>query len=167
MGASASAWTGCASTATNRMQPMRYRLLLFTLITLFWLPATAEIYKCTDGSGAVQYGDKPCSGTSKIIVPAAAPDVDVHVTERRQRADKLLRAYDEEHAEEQREQAEAEAALQQRRRQCSKARAWLARVTTASTLYRVADDGSHVNLDDAEHAAILAKAEADVATWCD
>jgi len=140
---------------------------LFSLLLLACFPAAAEIYKCTDGSGAVQYGDKPCTGNSTIITPTAAPDIDVHVIERRQRADKLLRAYDEEHAEEQREQVEAEAALQQRRQKCSKARDWLARVTTASTLYRVADDGSHVNLDDAEHAAVLAKAEADVARWCD
>ncbi len=146
---------------------MRLALTLFTLLLLAWLPATAEIYKCTDGSGTVQYGDAPCAGTSRIIVPAAAPDVDAHVAERRQRADKLLRAYDEEHAEDAREQAEAEAALQNRRQQCSKARDWLARVSRASTLYRVADDGSHVNLDDAEHAAVLAKAEADVARWCD
>jgi hypothetical protein len=148
------------------MRRMRDSLPLFTLL-LVWLPVSAEIYKCTDGSGTVQYGDKPCTGNSTIIAPAAAPDIDVHVIERRQRADKLLRAYDEEHAEEAREQAEAEAALQQRRQKCSKARNWLARVTTASTLYRVADDGSRVNLDDAEHAAVLAKAEADVATWCD
>ena len=146
---------------------MKHLLPLFTLLLLAWLPAAAEIYKCTDGSGAVKYGDKPCTGNSTIIAPAAAPDVDAHVAERRQRADKLLRAYDEEHAEEAREQAEAEAALQQRRQQCSKARDWLARVSRASTLYRVADDGSHVNLDDAEHAAALAKAEADVARWCD
>lgn len=149
------------------MRPMRSVLMLSTLLSLAWLPAAAEIYKCTDDRGAVQYSDKPCAGKSTIIAPAAAPEVDVHVIERRQRMDKLLRAYDAEHAEEQREQAEAEAALQQRRQKCSKARDWLARVTTASTLYRVADDGSHENLDDAERAAALAKAEADVATWCD
>jgi hypothetical protein len=149
------------------MRLMRYGLTLFILLSLVYLPAVAEIYKCTDSSGAVQYGDKPCTGNSTIITPAAAPDVDAHVAERRQRADKLLRAYDEEHAEEQRTQAEAEAALQMRRQKCTRARDWLARVTMASTLYRVAEDGSHVNLDDAEHAAALAKAEADVAHWCD
>ena len=146
---------------------MRYGLMLLTLLSLVYLPAAAEIYKCTDGSGAVQYGDKPCTGNSTIITPAAAPDVDAHVAERRQRADKLLRAYDEEHAEAQRVQAEAEAALQKRRQACTRARDWLARVTMASTLYRVDEDGSHVNLNDAEHAAVLAKAEADVATLCD
>jgi Domain of unknown function (DUF4124) len=146
---------------------MRYGLTLFTLLSLVWLPAAAEIYKCTDGSGAVQYGDKPCTGNSTIITPATATGVDAHVAARRQRADKLLRAYDEERAEEQRTQAEAEAALQQRRQACTRARDWLARVAMASTLYRVAEDGSHVNLNDAEHAAAVAKAEADVATWCD
>ena len=90
----------------------------------------------------------------------------MHVIKRRQRTDKLLRAYDAEHAEEQRTQAEAEAALQERRLKCNRARDWLARVSSASTVYRMADDGSRVNLDDAEHAAALAKAEADVARWC-
>mgnify|MGYP001828349285 CR=1 FL=1 len=141
--------------------------MLFTLLSLASLPVAAEIYKCTAGSGAVQYSDKPCAGSSTIITPTPAPAVDAHVTERRQRTDKLLRAYDEEHAEEQRALAEAEAALQKRRQKCNRAREWLAQVSSASTLYRVAEDGSRVNLDDAEHAAALAKAEADVARWCD
>lgn len=146
---------------------MQYRLALFTLLALVCLQAAAEIYKCTDSSGAVQYGDKPCKGGSTIITPASAPDVDAHVAERRLRADKLLRAYDEEHAEAQRTRAEAEAALQQRRQACTRARDWLAQVTRASTLYRVAEDGSQVNLNDAEHAAAQAEAAADVARWCD
>jgi hypothetical protein len=146
---------------------MRYLLTRFTLLSLVCVPAAAEIYKCNDASGAVQYADKPCAVNSTIITPAAAPDVDTRVIERRQRVDRLLRAYDEEHAEEQRAQAEAEAALQKRLQECTRARDWLARVTMASTLYRVAEDGSHLNLNDAEHAAVMAKAEADVARWCD
>jgi hypothetical protein len=149
------------------MHPVRFILLLSTLLSLASLPAAAEIYKCTAGSGAVQYSDRPCTGKSTIITPAAAPEVDPHVSERRQRADKLLRAYDAEHAEEQRAQAEAEAALQQRRRKCNRARDWLARMSSASTLYRMAEDGSRVNLDDAERAAAQAEAEADVTRWCD
>ncbi len=149
------------------MRLMRYGLTLFTLLSLAWLPADAEIYKCTDAGGAVQYADKPCAGQATIIKPAVAPAVDAHVAEHRQRTDKLLRAYDEEHAEEQRAQAEAEAALQQRHRECTRARDWLTRVNYARGLYRVAEDGSQVDLNDAERAAVLAKAEADVAQWCD
>jgi hypothetical protein len=142
-------------------------LTLFIPLLMAPVAAMAEIYKCTAGSGAVQYSDKPCVGTSTIITPATAPEVDVHVIERRQRADKLLRAYREEHAEEQRAQAEAEAALQERRLKCNRARDYLARLSSASTIYRVDDDGSRVNLDDAERAAALARAEADVTRWCD
>jgi len=153
--------------AAARMRLVRYGLTLFALLSLAWLPAAAEIYKCTAAGGAVQYGDKPCAGNSTIITPAAAPEVDANVAGRRQRTDKLLRAYDEEHAEAQRAKAEAEAARQARRQKCSKARDWLARVSYARGLYRVAEDGSHVDLNDAERAATLAKAEADVANWCD
>jgi hypothetical protein len=149
------------------LRPLRCRLLLSTLLSLAWVPVAAEIYKCTDDGGAVQYSDKPCAGRSSIITPAAAPEVDVHVAGRRARTDKLLRAYDEEHAEAQRAAAAAEAALQQRRRECSRARDWLARVTYARGLYRTAGDGSQVDLNDAERAAIEAKAEADVARWCE
>ena len=149
------------------MRPVRHGLLLSTLLSLAGLPAAAEIYKCTDGSGAVQYSDRPCAGQTSIITPAAAPEVDEHVAGRRQRTDKLLRAYDEEHAEAQRAAAEAEAALQQRRLACNKARDWLARVSYARGLYRMADNGSQVDLNDAERAAVLAKAEGDVAHWCD
>ena len=146
---------------------MRYGLLLFTLLLLAWLPAVAEIYKCTGADGAVQYGDKPCAGHATIITPAAAPEADAHVAERRRRTDKLLRAYDEEHAEEQRARAEAAAVLQKRRQECGRARSFQSRVTRAGSLYRVAEDGSRVDLNDAEHAAVLAKARADVARWCD
>jgi hypothetical protein len=146
---------------------MRYGLPLFTLLLLAWLQAGAEIYKCTGADGAVQYGDKPCAGHATIITPAAAPEADAHVAERRRRTDKLLRAYDEEHAEEQRARAEAAAALQKRRQECARARSFQSRVTRAGSLYRVAEDGSRVDLNDAEHAAVLAKARADVARWCD
>jgi len=146
---------------------MRTGLPQFILLSLAWLPASAEIYKCTDAGGAVQYADKPCAGHATIITPAAAPEVDAHVAGRRQRTEKLLRAYDEEHAEAQRAQAEAEAALQKRRRECTRARDFLAQVTRAASLYRVAEDGSRVNLDDAERATVLTKARADVAHWCD
>jgi hypothetical protein len=149
------------------MHPVRCGLMLSILLSLAWLPAAAEIYKCTDGSGAVQYGDKPCTGQFSIITPAAAPEVDAHVAGRRQRTEKLLRAYDAEQAEAQRAAAEAEAALQQRRRECSKARDWLARVTYARGLYRKAGDGSQVDLNDTERAAVQARAEADIARWCD
>ena len=149
------------------MRLVRSGLLLFTLLSLAWLPAAAEIYKCTDGAGAVQYADKPCAGRATIITPAAAPEVDTHVAGRRQRTEKLLHAYDEERAEAQRAQAEAEAALQKRRRECTRARDFLAQVTRAGSIYRVAEDGSRVNLDAAERATVLAKARADVAHWCD
>jgi len=146
---------------------MRTGLTLFTLLSLAWLPAAAEIYKCIDEAGTVQYADRPCAGQTTLIKPAAAPGVDAQVAERRARTDKLLRAYEEEHAEEQRAQAEAEAALQQRRRECTRARNWLTRVSYARGLYREAEDGSQVDLNAAERAAVQAKAEADVARWCD
>jgi hypothetical protein len=107
------------------------------------------------------------SGHSTIITPAAAPEVDVHVAGRRQRAEKLLRAYAEEHAEELREQAEAAAALQKRKRECTRARGWLTQVAQASAIYRMGEDGNRMALDDTERARVLAKARADVARWCD
>jgi hypothetical protein len=146
---------------------MRYRLSLFALLLLNCLPGTAEIYKCTDKDGAVQYTDKPCAGHVTMMTPDAAPEIDAHVVERRRRTDKLLRAYEEEHAEEQRTRAEAAAALQKRRQECVQARSFQSRVTRAGSLYRVAEDGSRVDLNDAERAALLAKARADVARWCD
>ncbi|HYQ71358.1 MAG TPA: DUF4124 domain-containing protein [Gammaproteobacteria bacterium] len=147
---------------------MRYGPALTVLLSLAALPVVAaEIYKCSDAGGGVQYTDKPCTGETRIIVPAAAPEPDAHVAGRRQRTDKLLRAYDAEHAEEQRAQAEAAAALQQRQQECSRARDWLARVSHARGLYRMAEDGSQADLDKTERAAIQAKAEAGVARWCD
>jgi hypothetical protein len=149
------------------MRLMKSGMMLFVLLALSWLPAAGEIYKCIAEDGAVQYGDKPCAGHATIITPAATPEIDLHAAGRRQRTGRLLRAYDEEQAEEQRVQAEAEAALQKRQRECTRARDWLLQVRQANAIYRVGEDGNRVAMNDAERAAVLAKAEADVARWCD
>jgi len=137
------------------------------LLLSAWTPAAAEIYKCTSAGGEVQYSDKPCAGQATIIKPAAAPDVDMHVTERRQRTEKLLHAIEEERAEGQRKEAKAEAEQLQRRKKCARARNRLTQLNASGRLFRFTEDGNREYFSESERVAILEKAQVDVAHWCD
>jgi len=148
------------------MQGMRRALPGFALLAALWLPAAAEIYKCTDAAGTVQYSDRPCAGQASIITPATAPGVDPHAAGRRQREGKLLQAFEAERAEERRAQEEAGAQELQRQRNCERARDWVARLSTVSRIYRLDEEGARVDVPEAERAATLSRAQANVRQWC-
>jgi len=111
----------------------------------------AEIYKCTDAQGRIRYGDKPCAGSSVIITPKAAPAVSEDSVVRMDRTQRLLRAYEAEHEEARRAQAEQQAEQEQRKYNCARAQSYARGVTQASRVYRTDD----------------AQARAEVARWCD
>ena len=126
-----------------------------------------EIYKCTDEQGAVRYGDKPCEGRSTVITPRLPPPSDENSAERMEKTRRLLRAYQEEHAEEQRLRAEQQAEKEQRQRNCVNARDRLQQYTQASRLYRLDEEGNRVGLSDDERRRVTENARAEVARWCD
>jgi len=131
------------------------------------LSARGEIYKCTDAQGQVRYGDQPCNGQSTVITPKAAPPADGNSATRMEKTRRLLRAYDEEHAEEQRLRAAQQAEKEQRQRNCANARNRLQQYARANRLYQLDADGNQVNLDDAERRRVTENASAEVARWCD
>jgi hypothetical protein len=126
-----------------------------------------EIYKCTDAQGMVRYGDKPCDGQSTVITPKSAPPADRNSAERMDKTRRLLRAYEEEHAEEQRLRTEQQVEKEQRQRNCANARDRLREYTQANRLYNYDADGNQINLNDEERRRVTENARAEVARWCD
>ncbi len=127
----------------------------------------AAIYKCTDAQGATRYADKPCADNAVIITPTPAPAVSEESASRRDKTQRLLRAYEAEHEETQRSEAEEKATQERRSRNCALAKNHQRSVTQASRLYRTDAAGERFGLSDAERAATEAKASSDVAYWCD
>jgi hypothetical protein len=141
-------------------------MVVFSSLLLVCTGVTAEIYKCTDAQGRTRYGDKPCAGSSVIITPRAAPVVSEDAVGRMDKTQRLLRAYEAEHEEARRAEAEQKAEQEQRKYNCARAQAYERGVTRASRVYRTDDAGQRVDLTTEERTATEAKARSEVARWC-
>ena len=130
------------------------------------MSATAEIYKCTDASGKTQYGDKPCKGESSIFTPKASPKEDENAEERRQKTQRLLRAYQQEHAQEKQKTAELKAEKEKRVENCQRARNRYQQFISAGCIYRIDKDRNRADFTDEERANAAASARADIKQWC-
>ena len=139
---------------------------MYVLCLLACAPVAAEIYKCTDPQGAVHYSDKPCAGESTVFTPRTAPKADADSTQRKDKTRRLLRAYREEQAEAEHEDARQKHERQQREMNCANARNRLDGYLRASRLYRVDQEGRQVNLTAEERARSTDKARAEVELWC-
>lgn len=143
-------------------------LPLLLVLILMSAPVSAQVYKCTDDAGKVQYTDTPCGESSTVIrestAPSAAP---ASQGERMQKTQRLLDAMQAERNEKKRLDAEARAEKEKRKRNCGVARDRYRRLTTASHLYDVDEEGNRVVLNDSQRAQSEARAKADVARWCE
>jgi hypothetical protein len=144
----------------------RAMLSLAALGLLVSASATAEIYKCTNARGGTRYSDKHCTGSAVIIIPEPAPAISDDAAGRMDRTQRLLRAYEAEHDEERRAQAEQKAEQEKRKQNCARAQAYERGVTRASRVYRSDEAGQQFDLSTKERAATEAKARAEVARWC-
>ena len=131
------------------------------------MPLQAAIYKCTDAQGDTQYSDEPCGRNATEFVPRAAPAPAGDAAERMDKTQRLLRAYDVENAERQRQETEALTARAEAEKNCVTARDRLRNVTRARALYRLDEDGNRVALSFEERAAAEEQARAAVARWCE
>jgi hypothetical protein len=146
---------------------MKKITVFFVACMLASMNAAAEIYKCTDAEGKVHYGDKTCEGESTIFTPRASPGADEYAGERREKTRRLLRAYQEEHAEEKQKAAELKAEKEQRTKKCSHARNRYRQMTEAGRIYRIDKDGNHIDYTEEERAAAIARERAAIEKWCD
>ena len=145
---------------------MKRHMALFVAL-LVSTPLQAAIYKCTDAQGDTQYSDEPCGDDTTVFVPRAAPAPAGDATERMDKTQRLLRAYDVENAERQRQETAARTARAEAETNCVTARDRLRNITQARALYRLDEDGNRVVLSFDERAASEEQARAAVERWCD
>jgi hypothetical protein len=131
-------------------------------------PVFAGIYKCTAADGSIQFTDTPCGEAATAIRKPAAPASPATTRDQRmQKTRRLLDAMEAERNEEKRLAAEAKAAKEKRQRNCVLARDRYRRLTTASRLYDLDEQGNRVILNDAQRSQTEARAKADIGRWCD
>ena len=130
------------------------------------MSTTAEIYKCTDSNGKTHYGDKPCKGESIIFTPKAGPKEDENAEERREKIQRLLRAYQQEHTQEKQKTAELKAEKEKRVKNCRRAMNRYQQVISAGRIYRIDKDRNRADFTDEERANAAASARADIKQWC-
>ena len=145
---------------------MKRHMALFVVL-LVCTPLQAAIYKCTDAQGDTQYSDEPCGDDTTVFVPRAAPAPAGDAAERMDKTQRLLRAYDVENAERQRQETAARTAQAEAEKNCVTARDRLRNISQARALYRLDEDGNRVVLSFEERAAAEERAQAAVERWCD
>ena len=130
-------------------------------------PASAQLYKCTDAAGKVQYTDTPCGESAASIRKPVAPSSPAATQdERMQKTRRLLDAMEAERNEEKRLSEQVRAEKEKRKRNCGIARDRYRQLTTASRLYDLDEEGNRIILNDVERAQAEARARADVEEWC-
>jgi hypothetical protein len=147
---------------------MRGRIAVAVLVLLLVEPVFAGIYKCTTADGSIQYTDTPCGESATAIRKPATPTSPATTQdERMHKTRRLLDAMEAERNEEKRLAAEAKAAKEKRQRNCVLSRDRYRRLTTASRLYDLDEEGNRVILNDAQRSQTEARAKADIVRWCD
>ncbi|MGB5178640.1 MAG: DUF4124 domain-containing protein [Gammaproteobacteria bacterium] len=144
---------------------MRHGILLVALLAC--MPLHAAIYKCTDAQGDTRYSDEPCGRNATVFVPKAAPAPAGDAAERMDKTRRLLRAYDVENAEREREETAARTARAEAEKNCVAARERLRNITRARALYRLDEDGNRAVLSFEERAAAEQQTRAAVEHWCE
>jgi hypothetical protein len=129
--------------------------------------ASAEIYRCADKDGAVQFQGRPCDDTSSSFRPLTEPAGTASPDQRLDKTRKLLRAYEDERHQKRDQQAREKAEKSERERKCNHARDRLRNISTAGSLYRIDDDGKRTMLSDEERDRAIEQAQQEIARRCD
>ena len=160
---------------------IRTRLFIACMLTSTYVAAdkTAEIYKCIDADARVSYSDKPCKGKSIIFKTKAGPKtsskvkskarqkVNESVDARKQKTQRLLRAYEAEREQKKEEAAVLKAEKEQRQKNCSRARSNYQKFLGAARVFLTDKEGKRVDFSDEERADATARAKANIERWCD
>ena len=131
----------------------------------------AEIYKWTDRSGHVHFGDKPGGAATQTVPLRPLPNLVGKSTAestsaRRERTSRLLNEYAQDRAERVEERTRAAAALAERRRNCAHARHRLQELEHTAYIYDRDAAGNKVILPDSEFRKEKNTAREQVTTAC-
>ena len=139
--------------------------LLVAMCGLLTLPVAAEIHRCTGADGSVIFSDVPCGEEAMVFKPLKPIDPGAS-TQRNDKRDRLLRAFEEERQLEREQAAEEKAERAKRARKCAEAKDDLRVMKQAGRMYDLDEDGNRIYLSDAERAEALSDTRAAVAHWC-
>ncbi len=142
------------------------------LMAVVLLPpsASAELYRWVDNQGRVHFGDRPPDkqkAQNLRINPQPAPSFPTPSDEaRRDKQQRLLRAWEEERRQREEETAKQKDEQQRRERNCHLAKDRLRTYRNAGSIYDLDKEGKRRTLSDAEHRAAIKEMEEAVAHWC-
>lgn len=146
---------------------IRVGLVLLLALAAVALPAHAQVYRWVDADGVVHYTDKPPPAHEAEALPIRTEPTDLEATlreqaerERRLELADQLRA---DAAEDAAAAAEYEARLA---KSCMQARRRVRTIESEPRQWRVDDAGNRYVYNDAQRAAALAEAQAQVREWC-
>lgn len=129
--------------------------------------ASAQVFKCTDAGGNMQFQDTPCESSVHSLRKlggttsgAATPDA------RTQQTQRLLDAMRDERQQKQRLAEEEKNAQEQRRKRCNYARDYLSNLERAGRVYDLDESGKRVYLPDDAREQSLVQARENVRQWC-
>jgi len=131
---------------------------------IFLLPVppvpAAEIFRWTDDSGQVHYGERPpVGGADRIELPqdGAGGGTDAGIAQRRERQGRLLDAYEYERAQKKARQALAEEQRQKAATRCARMQQYWGRLSYAGPVYLTRADGTREYLSDPQRESEKAR----------
>lgn len=131
------------------------------------VPASAQVYKWVDEKGVTHYGERPPQGRKakevgeRLANPAPAPGKHAQPNWKDKELEFRSRRIEAEQAENKQKQQQAN-----QRKACNAARDRLARMKTASGMYRLDENGQRVYQSEAENKAAIANLEQQIAQHC-
>jgi len=128
----------------------------------------AGVYKWTDESGQVHYGEKPPASDAEVKrVPIdKAPPSSANAQERLMEYQRELDSSMEERAKSEEEQAVAQKNKAIQQKNCETARSRLSKYDTAGRIYSKGGNGERQYLDEKQRAEERKQAQALVDKWC-
>jgi membrane-associated HD superfamily phosphohydrolase len=137
----------------------------FILLILLLAPLSswAEIYRWTDASGQVHFGEQPGAGAERIEVKPQVVERDAATRESQERLRKVLDA----HQQEQNATAQKQAGkAAEHNAQCSQLRQALANLQAGGRYFSENATGERTYYSDQQIAAARSKISSDIATNC-
>ena len=141
------------------------RLIIVLLLTGQW-PVQAEVYRWVDDKGQMHFGDQARDASTHSIKPHSGQPTAVNGQQRMEKTRKLLNAYRIERQQMREQKAKQKKQVEERKRNCLRARDDLRRYTNYGNIYKLAEDGKRRYLSEQERAALLQRSREAVTRLC-
>ncbi len=150
---------------------MQWKFVLMAVLVCVMSVSHAQAYKWVDENGKVHYSDIPRDGAQKGIrhgsdateEKSSQQQID---QQRRNKRDKLLRAFDEERRIKREKETKQKNEQQKKERECARARKEYANMQKGGVYYKLDKDGKHQYMSDTEVKKNIAEWEHAVEHWC-